>query len=40
MIERTSTVDAPWTLVEGNSKRWARVKVLETMIQGIDRAVS
>lgn len=31
MIERTSTADAPWTLVEGNDKRWARVKVVETL---------
>lgn len=30
MIERTSTRNAPWTLVEANSKRYARVKVLET----------
>ena len=27
----TSTKDAPWYLVEANSKRYARVKVLETV---------
>jgi polyphosphate:AMP phosphotransferase len=27
MIERTSTAAARWTLVEGNDKHWARVKV-------------
>lgn len=32
MIVRTSTTYAPWTIVEGNCKRYARVKVLETMI--------
>ena len=32
MIERTSTEWAPWHLVEGDSKRFARVKVLETVI--------
>ncbi|MDH5197977.1 MAG: polyphosphate:AMP phosphotransferase, partial [Gemmatimonadota bacterium] len=31
MIERTSTSAAPWTLVEGNNKRWARVKVAESV---------
>jgi polyphosphate:AMP phosphotransferase len=30
MVERTSTRDAPWTLVEGNDKYYARIKVLET----------
>jgi polyphosphate kinase 2 (PPK2 family) len=31
MIERTSTDYAPWVLVEANDKRWARVKVVETV---------
>lgn len=31
MIERTSTSVAPWTLVEGNDKHWARVKVVEAV---------
>jgi len=33
MIERTSTELAPWTLVEANDKRHARLKVLETLIE-------
>jgi polyphosphate kinase 2 (PPK2 family) len=36
MLERTDTTAAPWTLVEGDSKRWARVKVLETVIAAIE----
>lgn len=32
MIDRTSTPRAPWTLVEAQDKRWARVKVLETLV--------
>jgi AMP-polyphosphate phosphotransferase len=32
MLERTSTKWAPWTLVEGDSKRFARVKVIESVI--------
>ena len=30
MIERTSTRQAPWTLVEANDKNFARLKVLDT----------
>ena len=29
MVERTSTAQIPWTLVEANDKKFARVKVLE-----------
>jgi len=29
---KTSTGWAPWHLVEGDSKRYARVKVLETVV--------
>jgi AMP-polyphosphate phosphotransferase len=31
MVARTSTRIAPWTLVEGNDKNFARIKVLETL---------
>jgi polyphosphate kinase 2 (PPK2 family) len=36
MIERTDMPYAPWHLIEGDSKRWARVKVLETTITAIE----
>ncbi|HEX2411661.1 MAG TPA: UDP-galactose-lipid carrier transferase [Solirubrobacteraceae bacterium] len=36
MLERTSTDFAPWTLVEAESKRYARVKVVETMVAVIE----
>jgi polyphosphate kinase 2 (PPK2 family) len=36
MLERTDHPDAAWNLVEGDSKRWARVKVLETVIAEIE----
>jgi polyphosphate kinase 2 (PPK2 family) len=36
MIERTSTKLAPWTLVEGNDKRYARLKVLETVVARLE----
>lgn len=31
MIEKTSTPYAPWTIIEGNCKYWARIKALETL---------
>jgi len=39
MVERTSTVNAPWTLVEANDKNFARVKVLKTLCQTIEAAL-
>src|SRR3954449_3671635 len=36
MVKRTDTEWAPWTLVEGDSKRWARVKVLDTTVAVIE----
>ena len=35
MIARTSTPAAPWTIVPGNDKYYARVHVLETVINAI-----
>lgn len=39
MVERTSTTLAPWTLVEGNDKRYARLRVLETMCDRIGAGI-
>ncbi len=36
MLERTDHPDSHWHLVEGDSKRYARVKVLETVIAEIE----
>ena len=36
MLERTDHPHARWHLVEADSKRWARVKVLETVIAEIE----
>jgi AMP-polyphosphate phosphotransferase len=36
MLDRTDTSYAPWSLVEGDSKRWARVKVVETVIAAVE----
>lgn len=39
MIERTSTEDAPWTLVEANDKYYARIKILRTLTRSIERSL-
>jgi len=39
MVERTSTFEAPWTLVEGNCKRFARLKVLRTVAEALEGAL-
>ena len=36
MVDRTSTHYAPWTLVEANSKYFARIKVLKTLCDRIE----
>ncbi len=35
MLLKTSTLTAPWTVVEGNCKWYARVKVLKTLVDGL-----
>jgi polyphosphate kinase 2 (PPK2 family) len=37
MLVRTDKLEAPWILVEGDSKRFARVKVMESVIEQIER---
>jgi polyphosphate:AMP phosphotransferase len=39
MVEKTSTSIAPWTLVEANSKAWARVKALRTVCDALEAAL-
>ena len=38
MVTRTSTDLAPWTLVEGNDKKFARIKVMDTVCRALRRA--
>lgn len=39
MLVRTSTTYAPWIVVEGNCKYYARVKVLEAVVEAMERKV-
>ncbi|MEJ6951341.1 phosphate--AMP phosphotransferase [Natronospora cellulosivora (SeqCode)] len=40
MIDRTSTKIAPWTIVEANSKHYARIKVMETIIARLEEKLN
>jgi polyphosphate:AMP phosphotransferase len=39
MIARTSTAEAPWTLVAANDKRSARVQVVESLCRRLEKAL-
>jgi polyphosphate kinase 2 (PPK2 family) len=39
MLSRTDQPRAPWSLIEGDSKRYARVKVIETVIERIEQGM-
>ena len=40
MVDRTSTGNAPWTLVEANDKNFARLKVLRTVCERLEAALN
>ena len=37
MLLKTSTLAAPWTVVEGNSKAYARIKILRTLVEKLSQ---
>ena len=39
MLVRTSTTYAPWVVVEGNDKYYARVKVLQTVVDALEKKI-
>jgi polyphosphate kinase 2 (PPK2 family) len=39
MIALTSTPEAPWTLVESTQKRFSRLKVVETLVDRLEKAL-
>ncbi len=39
MVALTNPKSAPWVLVEGNNKRWSRVKVIETVCEQMERGL-
>ena len=39
MVQRTSTGEVPWTLVEANDKNYARIKILSTLCDRLEAAL-
>ena len=39
MLERTDTEWGPWTIVEATDRRWARVKMFETIVRRLEEAL-
>ncbi len=39
MLFRTSTEYAPWTIIESNDKKFARIKTLEMVTKELDKAL-
>jgi polyphosphate kinase 2 (PPK2 family) len=40
MVQHTSTLHAPWHLVEGNDKRFGRIKVIHTLCEQLETALA
>ncbi len=40
MLLHTSTPEAPWTVVEANNKYFARVKILRTVVQALEKRLN
>ena len=40
MLDRTDHAVAPWVLVEAEDKRWARVKVAESVVEAIEAGMT
>jgi len=40
MVKRTSTLAAPWTLIAGNDKRFARVQIVNTLADRIEATLA
>lgn len=39
MLLKTSTITAPWTVVEGDDKLYARIKILKTLVDRLSKAL-
>jgi polyphosphate kinase 2 (PPK2 family) len=40
MLDRTDHAAAPWVLIEAEDKRWARVKVVESVVAAIEAGMA
>jgi len=39
MVAHTSTARTPWTIVAGNDKKFARIRILDTVCKGLEQAL-
>ena len=39
MLQKTSTENAPWFIIESNDKKYARIKTLKIVIDALERAI-
>ena len=39
MLQKTSTENAPWHIVESNDKKYARIKVLRIVVDALEKSI-
>ncbi|WP_279385078.1 hypothetical protein [Methanosarcina barkeri] len=39
MLQKTSTINAQWVIVESNDKRYSRIKVLRSIVEAIEKGL-
>jgi polyphosphate kinase 2 (PPK2 family) len=39
MLQKTSTKNAPWVIIESNDKKYARIKALTIVIDALEKAI-
>ena len=38
MLEKTSTKNAPWFIIESNDKKYARIRTLRIVVEALEKA--
>ena len=38
MLQKTSTENAPWFIIESNDKKYARIKALRIIVKALEKA--
>ena len=39
MLQKTSTENAPWFIIESNDKKYARIRTLTIVIDALEKAI-
>jgi polyphosphate kinase 2 (PPK2 family) len=40
MLQKTSTFNAQWTIVESNNKRYSRIRILKTITETLEKELN